>query len=84
MIQDKNKNIASISYNYLNLPNVITVTGKGTITYTYDAAGNKLKKTTVDNTVTPSKTTVTDCLGLYTYHNDTLQFIAKKAGCGLR
>lgn len=27
------------------LPSVITVTGKGTISYTYDAAGNKLQKT---------------------------------------
>ncbi|MFZ4771346.1 MAG: RHS repeat domain-containing protein, partial [Ferruginibacter sp.] len=38
-----------ITYNYLNLPSVITVTGKGTITYTYDAAGNKLKKITQEN-----------------------------------
>jgi YD repeat-containing protein len=30
----------------LNLPAVITVTAKGTITYTYDAAGNKLRKVT--------------------------------------
>jgi hypothetical protein len=42
---DNNKAIASITYNHLNLPNVITVTSKGTITYTYDAAGTKLKKT---------------------------------------
>ncbi|WP_052323998.1 RHS repeat-associated core domain-containing protein [Flavihumibacter sp. ZG627] len=34
---------SSITYNHLNLPQVITVTGKGTITYTYDAAGNKVK-----------------------------------------
>ncbi len=58
---DKNKSISSITYNHLNLPQVITVTGKGTITYTYDAAGNKLKKVSVDNTVagkTITKTTV--------------------------
>ncbi len=41
LIKDNNKNISSITYNYLNLPSVITVTSKGTITYTYDAAGNK-------------------------------------------
>src|SRR5438093_10859871 len=41
--QDNNKDIASITYNYLNLPEVIT-TAKGTITYTYDATGNKPKK----------------------------------------
>ncbi|QEC70286.1 hypothetical protein FRZ67_19020 [Panacibacter ginsenosidivorans] len=80
LTKDNNKSISTITYNYLNLPNVITVTGKGTITYTYDAAGNKLKKTTVDNTVSPSKTTVTDYISLFTYLNDTLQFIAQDEG----
>ena len=42
----------AINYNCLNLPSVITVTGKGTITYTYDAAGNKLKKVTQENGAT--------------------------------
>ncbi len=46
---DNNKAISSITYNQLNLPLVITVTGKGTITYTYDAAGNKLKKQTYES-----------------------------------
>mgnify|MGYP002378363965 CR=1 FL=1 len=53
------KDISSITYNYLNLPSVITVTGNGsagsssgTITYTYDAAGNKLKKITQENAAT--------------------------------
>ena len=51
LISDMNKNITlPISYNALNLPWVIT-TPKGTITYTYDAAGNKLKKTTIENNV---------------------------------
>jgi RHS repeat-associated protein len=80
LIQDNNKNISSISYNYLNLPSVVSVTGKGTITYTYDAAGNKLKKVTVDNTVAPARTTTTDYVGLFTYVKDTLQFIAIEEG----
>lgn len=42
LIADNNKEISSIGYNYLNLPGSITVTGKGTIAYTYDAAGTKL------------------------------------------
>ncbi|MEO7049104.1 MAG: DUF6443 domain-containing protein [Ferruginibacter sp.] len=46
---DQNKSISSITYNYLNLPAVITITGKGAITYTYDAAGNKLKKVTSES-----------------------------------
>jgi RHS repeat-associated protein len=49
LILDNNKKISSITYNYLNLPSVISVTAKGTITYTYDAAGNKLQKTILEN-----------------------------------
>ncbi len=67
-------------YNHLNLPSVITVTGKGTITYTYDAAGNKLKKTTVDNTVSPAKTTVTSYINGFVYENDELQFFGHEEG----
>ena len=52
MTIDNNKAIGNITYNHLNLPSVITVTGKGTISYTYDAAGNKLKKTTTENNTT--------------------------------
>ncbi len=49
---DNNKGISSITYNYFNLPSVITITGKGTITYTYDAGGNKLQKVTQENGAT--------------------------------
>ncbi|HEV8283909.1 MAG TPA: DUF6443 domain-containing protein [Chitinophagaceae bacterium] len=80
LILDNNKSIGSITYNHLNLPSVITVTGKGTITYTYDAAGNKLKKVTVDNTVNPVKTTTTLYIGGSVYVNDTLQFISQEEG----
>ena len=45
---DNNKAIGTIAYNHLNLPQSITVTGKGTITYTYDAGGNKLQKITAE------------------------------------
>jgi RHS repeat-associated protein len=77
---DNNKAISSITYNHLNLPSVITVTGKGTITYTYDAAGNKMQKVTVDNTVNPAKTTTTLYLGGAVYENDILQFIGHEEG----
>ena len=42
--KDKNKNIASITYNYLKLPEVITFEDNKTITTEYDAEGTKLKK----------------------------------------
>lgn len=80
LISDANKGISSITYNCLNLPEAITVAGKGTITYTYDAVGTKLKKETIDNTVTPVKTTTTLYLGGSVYENDELQFIAHEEG----
>ena len=73
---DNNKKISSITYNHLNLPSVITVTGKGTVAYTYDAAGNKLKKVTTEGA------TVTTTLYLpgAVYENDVLQFLAREEG----
>ena len=76
---DKNKDITSILYNYLNLPDSIRITGKGTIKYIYDAAGNKLKKVTRDSTVSPVKITTTLYLS-GNYVNDTLQFISHEEG----
>ncbi|MBK7376819.1 MAG: RHS repeat-associated core domain-containing protein [Chitinophagaceae bacterium] len=59
MISDKNKKIDSIKYNYLNLPQTIYISyavnppySNRSITYTYDAAGNKLKKETYEVTAT--------------------------------
>ncbi len=43
--------------------------------YTNDAAGNKLKKVTADNKVSPSKTTTTLYIGGAVYENDVLQFV---------
>jgi RHS repeat-associated protein len=80
LTSDKNKAIASIVYNYLNLPETITITGKGTISYVYDAAGNKLKKTVIDQTVVPNKTTVTAYVNGFVYQNDTLQFTGHEEG----
>ena len=78
MTQDNNKGISTITYNYLNLPQTITMTGKGTISYTYDAAGNKLQKKVVDNT--NGTTTTTLYLNGVIYQNDVLQFIAHEEG----
>ncbi|WP_373550644.1 RHS repeat domain-containing protein [Haliscomenobacter sp.] len=40
------KNSSSITYNHLNLPKLITFSTGNTIEFLYDAAGNKLRKTT--------------------------------------
>ncbi len=71
---DENKAISTITYNHLNLPQAIAVTGKGTITYIYDATGNKLNKTiaetgvTVDG-VTTDITTITTYIGSSVYES---------------
>jgi RHS repeat-associated protein len=78
MTIDRNRKITSaITYNLLNLPENITVAGKGTINYTYDAAGNKLKKETVDNT---AGSTITWYLRDAVYQNNTVQFFVTDEG----
>jgi RHS repeat-associated protein len=73
-LTDLNKDIGSqtasgIIYNHLNLPWQISfrsATGtKGTITYIYDAAGNKLKKTALDSA--GNLETVTTYIGPFQY-----------------
>ena len=67
LLRDLNKRIGvnttnGITYNHLNLPAQITVrkpdgTIKGTINYTYDAGGNKIRKQVVETGVTIGTTT---------------------------
>lgn len=80
MVGDNNKAINSIVYNHLNLPSEVKVNGKGKINYTYDAAGLKLSKTTVDSTSSPVRTIITSYVGPFTYENDTLQFAVTEEG----
>ncbi len=77
---DLNKKISAIAYNYLNLPEVITVTGKGSIQYLYDASGNKLRKIVTDNTGTLAKITTTDYIGELVYRQDSLELISHEEG----
>ncbi|WP_217607280.1 DUF6443 domain-containing protein [Chitinophaga sp. GbtcB8] len=80
LTKDRNKNIDTILYNHLNLPENITIASKGSIQYQYDAAGNKLKKVVTDNTSTPTKVTTTTYIGGFVYQNDTLQFVSHEEG----
>src|SRR5690606_8768275 len=48
MVLDRNKGITGITYNHLNLPitvNVDNFPDVGSMSYTYNASGTKLKKT---------------------------------------
>ena len=49
MTADPNKEITSIAYNHLNLPTTITFTNSRSISFMYDAGGNKLRKTVVQS-----------------------------------
>ncbi|SFD51502.1 RHS repeat-associated core domain-containing protein [Chitinophaga sp. CF118] len=80
LLTDQNKGISGITYNQLNLPSNITITGKGNISYQYDAAGIKLKKTVTDNTTSTPKITITDYIGGFVYEQDTLQFLSHEEG----
>ncbi|WP_146865113.1 RHS repeat-associated core domain-containing protein, partial [Chitinophaga cymbidii] len=77
---DNNKEITSITYNHLNLPQRILLKGKGIIDYTYDAAGIKLRKRVTDSTANPVKITTTDYMGGLVYEQDTLQFASHEEG----
>ncbi len=84
LLTDLNKDImpirgtSGIEYNHLNLPTYIRLTGKGDISYTYDAAGNKLTKTVNDNVAGISK--ITQYIAGMVYQNDTLQFVGTEEG----
>ncbi|MEI9811072.1 MAG: DUF6443 domain-containing protein [Bacteroidota bacterium] len=80
IISDQNKKISNITYNYLNLPSLVTLPGKGTIAYTYDAAGSKIKKVTTDSTGSTVKISSTLYLAGGVYENDTLQFTGHEEG----
>lgn len=79
--RDLNKDIGTatadgLSYNYLNLTESVQVTTKGTITYTYDATGVKLKKVVSENSQQPKTT-----LYLFgVYEDDVLQYLPQEEG----
>lgn len=75
MTADKNKNITAITYNFLNLPTVVT-RGQNKVNYIYDATGRKLSQiTSFVNTVKQ-----TDYAGEFQYEDDALQFVQHEEG----
>lgn len=77
---DNNKGVNSVTYNYMNLPELISVANKGIISYTYDATGKKLRKIVSDYTVNPVKVTTTLYIGGAVYENDVLRFLEMEDG----
>src|SRR5690554_412943 len=76
LIKDLNKNITLITYNYLNLPNVITFADGNTITYDYDANGSKLSVAyKIGDNIAK-----TEYVGNKVYKNGTLSMILTEEG----
>ena len=76
MTADRNKGITNITYNYLNLPQVITFTSNRIITFIYDASGAKLRKIINDN----GTMTNYDYVNGVEYTNSVLKRIAHTEG----
>ena len=79
MTADKNKHITKIEYNHLNLPTKITK-GAESLSYKYDATGQKLEKTLFDLSSWTPTTITTQYAGNYIYENNTLKFFSQPEG----
>lgn len=76
---DNNKKASSITYNYLDKPELITITGKGTIKIVYDAEGNKLQKIFTPE-VSGGQAITTTYINEFVYKEDALQYINFEEG----
>jgi RHS repeat-associated protein len=88
LIFDKNKYIASIEYNYLNLPikvvidNPTDAVNSGSIEFIYDATGTKLRKTVKNKDGSVKETW--DYVNGVEYKNQILQRVAHSEGAVVR
>ncbi|MDD3037135.1 RHS repeat-associated core domain-containing protein, partial [Bacteroides sp.] len=76
LTKDLNKNISSIRYNILNLPNQVIFAGGNSVLYEYAADGTKLR--TVHKT--GATTLTTDYCGNAIYENGVLKMLLNEAG----
>ena len=76
LTKDSNKNISTITYNVLNLPQQITFSDGSTITYSYAADGTKLRTVHVINGATTTK----DYCGNVVYENGVQKLLLTEEG----
>ncbi len=79
MIIDRNKGITGITYNHLNLPETVAISNSanaGSIGYTYDASGGKLKKIVTNG----SDITNMEYVSGYVYENGSIKQISHPEG----
>ncbi len=77
LTEDLNKDIDEVIYNHLNLPQEVRFFDGNKITYTYDAAGTKLKQTVETGGTVTSQT---DYVTGRQYQNQTLDFLTHAEG----
>lgn len=78
MVADKNKDIAAITYNHLNLPMQVMKANGEFVRYFYDAMGRKLCQQVFDASSVLQKQS--EYAGEFFYENDTLKFINHEEG----
>ena len=76
LTKDLNKGISNISYNSLNLPQVVTFSNGNTITYLYTVDGRKLRTVHVIN----GTATTTDYCGNVIYEDATQKLLLTEEG----
>jgi len=74
---DRNKGITGITYNHLNLPEIIDLENNRRIEYLYDANGVKLRKKYYENGLL---TLTTDYSGEFVYSNGSPDFVLTSEG----
>jgi RHS repeat-associated protein len=80
MTIDLNKQITSISYNHLNLPETIEINAHGTIQFVYDGLGNTLSKTITNKTVSPWAVKTLLYINGFAYDDGLLQYMPFEEG----
>lgn len=86
LLSDRNKNITSIVYNYMNQPSEVTIKTddgqnfRGVIRWIYDAAGRKLERQISDWTNWQDPHKYITYAGEYLYENNQLQSISHEHG----
>jgi len=78
MSANADKRISAIDYNYLNLPENVSMSGStGSMTYAYDAVGSKLQQQVFAGSTLES---TTDYIGKAVFKNGTLDYLMHEEG----
>lgn len=78
LLTDANKDML-VTYNHFNKPERITMGNGSTITYVYDAAGNRLQKKVMDMDAGGDEE-IWDYIGNFVYKDNVLQYVMNEEG----